>query len=182
MKVSLSIIQAMGHTAETFAAAVESYRLARVGHSQTIGEPAPTPSIAGIEQLVVRIPPDADNDERFETRYEIINDVPPPPAPPTLDEKKAAHLVKVNELLQKALTDTTPALKRRLWEHLYAEAMEVPEPQRTADQQVFMRQHEGRRKHEKVLGRHLAVLESQIDDLTAETVDAWKPAPFDVLF
>jgi hypothetical protein len=181
-KVSLSQLQALGYTIETFTEAVESYRQARVDHSQTLGQPAPTAKYHGIEQCVMRIPPDAENDEKFEASFEIVNDLPPPPQPPTLQDKKTAHVAAAHALFEKVINDAIPILKRRSWSLAYMDINSKPEEERTADEKVFHRQHEGRIKFEQTAQRHLGKLESQIHDLTDTTVDAWKPEPFDILF
>jgi hypothetical protein len=176
--VSLAQIQARGYSRESFAAAVEKYRADRVTHSATIGQPAPVPEIPGIEQCVVRIPPDADNDERFVSDYRIIDDLPPHPAPPTLDEKKAAHVQATHKLAQAAFEANIPPLRRRYWGNLYMVAQAVEADKREDGTKLFVTQHEERLAKERDINTHLGKLESQIHDLTDETVDAWKPEAF----
>lgn len=181
-QILLSLIQALGYTPETFSAAVEDYRQARVAHSKTIGMPAPTPKIPGLEICIVRTPANADEEESFASAYEIVDDLPPPPKPPTLDEKKMTHASAAHALFQKAINDAIPPLKRRLWAMTYQDIMQKPEADRTDADKVAQRQHEARAKYERDAQRHLARLESEIHDLTDDTVDGWKPEPFDVLF
>lgn len=179
IKVSLLQIQGLGHTAETFSTLVEEHRQALIVHGKSIGVPAPIPKIYGLEACIVRTAATDEHEESFVSDFEIVDDLPPPP---TLDEKKMVHVRTTHELFNKAISDAFPQLKRRLWGLTYEDIVEKPTAARSDSERLFQRQHEARLKYEKDAYRHLARLESEIDDLTSDTVDGWKPEPFDILF
>jgi hypothetical protein len=176
--ISLAHLEARGFTRESFAQAVEEYRQARLDHSTTIGEPAPLPKIPEIDACVIRLPADADNGDRFMADFVIVDDLPPPPAPPTLAEKKQKHMIAVRRLEQAAYDTIIPPLKERLWSLTYSEIVGKPEEERSADDKVFLEQHNARMTKRLKATRHGARLESQIDDLTEDTVDSWKAPEF----
>lgn len=111
----------------------------------------------------------------FVPNYVLIDDTPPPPS---LDERKAELASNWARQAENIVNEVSPPLKRGLWALQRADAGKVPEELRTPEQKAAIAQADARSAKVHAVQRHLAQLHSDIHDLTAETIDAWKPAPF----
>jgi hypothetical protein len=194
LKLYLSQINALPFA---FEAAVSDYIAEKMAHRFTVGEPAPSAGHAWVENAVKRVPGGEGKPDDFVADYEIVDDTPPPP---TLDEQKQALVAKVHADYHAAQTTMIPPLKARLWglEHAriltalstivpmqsdetseahQARALPILAKKAPADA-AFLGDYLARQKKMHAVILHLATMESQIHDLTAETIDAWKPAPF----
>jgi hypothetical protein len=157
-----------------FEDAVQAFIQAKRDHLTTEGVPAPTAHPA-VEAAVRRIPGTVDVPDDFVADYQIVDDTP---APPTLAERKAALAAGVSMQASAAANEIMPPLKSRLVTLQVIDANAVPEDERTEAQKTTMAEHNLRSKRMQAVNRHHAELESQIDDLTDETIDGWKAEPF----
>lgn len=188
-----------------FESAVAEYIKAKMAHRFTVGEPAPWAPHPWVEYAVKRVPGGEGQPDDFVADYEIEDDIPPPP---TLDERKQALAVKAHADAAEAQGALIPPLKARFWHIEFARVSaavaavqpiaatrgkdgkpdapaETPEALRTralatlkSDDSTFFLQHESRLKALDRIQYHLAILESEIHDLTEATIDTWTPAPF----
>lgn len=111
----------------------------------------------------------------FVPNYVLVDDTPPPPS---LDERKA-ELARCMAVSVGAMIDRiSPPLRRRLFNMTVARVYRVPEESRTAADKAVLAQADDSNARVEAVEFHLAQMEAQIHDLTADTIDAWKPAPF----
>lgn len=194
LKIALSHVKAMPFD---FEAEVEKYRQARVHHQTTEGEGAPSAPDVMVERAVKRVPREGVPDD-FVADYEIVNDTPPVRVP-TLDERKAVLAGAVNTKANELIAAIAPPLKRRFWaiEHqrIQGEMQKVAKKENEpldvwrdralgiikatvpADCDHVLAE-EARHKKIAAISRHAAVCESDIHDLTEETIGGWSMPPF----
>jgi hypothetical protein len=173
MELNLSYIKALPFD---FGNAIEAHIKALKAHQTTVGEPAPI-AHALVERAVRRVqyPIDAKKPDDFVADYTVVDDTPPPP---TLDQRKTALAVNAQALCQEAMDAASPPLKRRLADMEAGRAMMVDPAKRTPAQLAAIAAQQARGVKSEAILFHLATLESQIHDLTEQTIDGWKPAPF----
>lgn len=150
-----------------FAHRVEAFRHAKLAHHQTVDEPAPTEHHL-IEACVRRVPR-GDEPDDYVVDYEIVR--------PTLEERKAELAATVQAAETAALHAALSPAKRRLLAYRLNE-IAVKETADSSDDMTAVQQHKQLVEHGNAVGRHAAQLLSEIEDLTAETIDTWQPAPF----
>lgn len=118
----------------------------------------------------IRVIPRDDGTSDFVPDYEI--------AGPTLEQKKAKLFDQVSAAEREAIASILPSGKVRLYQFRHADIMAIKEEERSvADNQFLSEQAVRDTTYNKVV-RWAAQLHSDIEDLTAETIDAWKLEPF----
>jgi hypothetical protein len=182
-----------------FESEVTEFIKARMSHRFTLGEPAPLAPHWWVESAIKRVPGAEGQPDDFVPDYEIEDDTPPPP---TLDQRKHLLAAQLHASAMEAQAAILPPLKARIWNIEYARisaaVAAVPGKPGTVDTPAetsealrkralktlkkedaeFLLAHEGRLKKLDAIHYQMAKLESEIHDLTEETIDAWKPAPF----
>lgn len=167
-------------SAEAFAAEAESHRTAIEQHQ--LGAPgisAPAHNEL-IESLIVRTQDTGPVAKRKPDKitiapYEIVDDTAPPP---TLDQRKAELVGKVNEAAQKALNAVLSPARQRLLSLDIGPAMAVDEPKRTAAQKATVDQWTSFSASAAAINRTVAEACVEIEDLADATIDAWKVPAF----
>lgn len=111
-----------------FRDALEKLCQAKIDHmmSEEIGKPPPTDPF--LDQFIKRTPTSLDTPDELSIDYEIVNDDPPPPVPPspleTLRAEEAAEIEKI-----------FPFSVRRLAQMTANRAMVIPVDERTPEEQ-----------------------------------------------
>jgi hypothetical protein len=167
-----------------FEAEVKKFVQAKKDHLTTEGESAPTAHPV-VEAAVRRIRGGMDpqtgfhHPDDFVADYSIVDDTPPPTPPPTLDEMKQVLAAQVQANANALVNQIMPPLKQRIFQFQVGDALRraTAGAQTDADKAIIAESMERQDKTESIY-RHVALLESQIHDLTAETIDRWKAAPF----
>lgn len=151
-----------------FAARVEAFRQAKLAHHQTVGEPAPAE--ADLIESCVRRVPRTDEPDDYVSDYEIIQ--------PTLEERKQELSAAVHAAETAALHAKLSPAKRRLHSYQLQDVTVKTKDEITDEDKATLAQHRDLTAHANRVGRHAAQLLSEIEDLTAETVEKWQAAPF----
>lgn len=110
--MTIKLLKSLVDRIPDFEGQVEAYRQALLAHRMTVDEPRP---LAGhvIESCVRRVVV-SDQPDDFVLDYEIEDDTPPPPVPPTLEQRKAVLFDAVTQMEQSALNGVAlPIGKRR---------------------------------------------------------------------
>jgi len=168
--------------AEEFRKRVAAFRQAKLDHHATIGEPAPSEHElveAAVRRVprglsgIVRSPSAAESPaDDYAIDYEIVDDRP------SLRARKDALIHEVSRQEHALLVASMPPGKRRL-DGLHADdLLRKPQAERSAAERKFLGDRDARHAREEAIARHAAQLMSDIEDLTEETIGAWKPAPF----
>lgn len=89
------------------------------------------------------------------------------------DHEKQEKHVGVLKKLKNLATGEGPAPRRAL-----DDIMQEVEKKRSPDDTAFLQEQEERRQKIAAIDRHFAEQHHQVEDLTIETVDDWKPTPF----
>lgn len=171
VEIPLSHVKAVGFE---FGGAVDAYIKELQAHRFTTGEAAPSPPHGLVELVVARVQTPGKPDD-FVANYRIVDDTPPPPS---LADRKAALAVSAQQQADAALAKVSPPLKRRLAMLRVHEAANVPKDKMTAAHVATLKAATDRSAKEAAIMLNLAQMESDIDDLTSATIDAWKPTPF----
>ena len=191
--------------AASFKARVEAFRQAKLDHHATVGEPAPRESelveaavrrVPGGLSGIARSPAAGEGSANFAARsaapahalddramqenaaddyaidYEIVDDRP------SLRARKDALIHEVTQQEHALLAASMPPGKRRLDGLQAGDLLRKPEAERSAAERTFLADRDTRHACEEAIQRHAAQLMSDIEDLTEETISAWKPAPF----
>jgi hypothetical protein len=198
LKIALSFVKSLPFDFEN---EVASFVKAKQDHRSTTGEAAPSAPHRLVEDAVRRVPGSIaeQKPDDFVADYEIVDDTPPPAAPPTLDQRKLTMAAELGVQANAAIAAIIPPLKQRLWDREHARvladmgkvkpqenetveawrtrAIEVVKKNSPADHVSFT-EHEDRKKKVDAIIHHVAVCESQIHDLTEVDLDNWKPKPF----
>lgn len=173
VKVSRMQIEAAGFTVDIFMAMLETYRQAKEMHARTIGVAAPGPPIAGMENMLVRIAPRNEFEfDRFEIACEVIDDRP------TLLERKLALVGKLRALESEAIEKVIPRFKARKWEMMMESFQRIYAADRNRFDEQFVKAHRERLRAVRQIAFASARMESDIGDLTEETIDQWQPGEF----
>jgi hypothetical protein len=177
MKINLSQVKGSGFAdASSFVAAVDGHITALRRHQTTVGEASPS-AHALIERSVRRVqfPIKDGKPDDFVPDYEIIDDTPPPPS---LDERKIAIAIEVQQEAQRQIDVINPPLKRRLANIEFTRAMAIEEAKRSPAQVAAIAAGKTRDSRIDAIHYHMAKLEAEIHDLTEETIGQWKPVSF----
>lgn len=171
-------------SADAFAAAVESYRADLADHrTGAEGQPAPIAHEL-IDSLILRIPQagpvESRGADRFEIApYEIVDDTPPPPAPPTLADRKRALLLELHTTAQAAIDKVLSPARARLLALDYNAAISVPKSKRNARQKAAVAKFETYNAGAGVIQHAVALAAVTIEDLTETTINDWTVPTFD---
>jgi hypothetical protein len=160
-----------------FAEAVQEYIAAKKHHQTTEGQPAPGAPHQMVEAAVKRVPGSIDppRADEFVADYEIVDDTPPAPS---LDQRKSALAMDVQQQAQVAIDKIRPPLKARLLAMDFSRAMAIEEAKRTpADKATIASYLDGNARIDAIT-YHLAKIEAQIHDLTEATIGDWSASPF----
>lgn len=199
LKIPLSHIKQLPFD---FDAAVETYIKARKDHLSTTGQPAPMSPHALVEAAVRRVPGSIEEKrpDDFVADYEAIDDTPPEPAKPTLDQRKMVMAAQLGIAANEAIAKIIPPLKHRLWDRDHARvlgdmgkvkineneamdawrarAIETIRRNAPADHASFVA-HEDRKKKIEAIIHQVAMAESAIHDLSEEQLANWQPPSLD---
>lgn len=155
-----------------FEAAVRDHVKALTEHRGTIGVPAPIAHPI-VDAAVARHRVDG-TPYSYAADYTIIEDI----KPPTLAERKdalekglRAYAVALEEQLM-------PRRKRELFVLRAQEAYNTPADARIEAHNAAIADHEKHTERMRAIARHLAEQVSEVEDLTDETIKAWKPKDF----
>ena len=155
----------------SFAARVAAFRQAKLDHHATVGEPAPREHDL-VEACVKRVPRSEVPDNYEIVPYEVVDDRL------SLRARKDALIHDVSREEHALLVASMPPGKRRL-DGLHADdLLRKPQAKRSAAERKFLGDRDARHAREGAIARHAAQLMSDIEDLTEQTIGAWKPAPF----
>lgn len=170
LKINLSDVKALSFS---FDGAVDAHINAMKAHQTTIGEAAPAAHPL-VEQAIRRVqyPIEARKPDDFVKDFQVIDDSP------SLEERKTALAQAVHMRATTAIQTIMPPLKQRLREMQYHDALAVKIEDRSSAQKATIAEHQSRTSKISAVMRHLAQQESDIHDLTEDTIDDWKPAPF----
>ena len=168
--------------ADEFRKRVAAFRQAKLDHHATIGEPAPREhelfeaAVRRVPRCLSGIAPSpsatASAADDYAIDYEIVDDRP------SLRSRKDALIHEVNRQEHALLVASMPPGKRRL-DGLHAgDLVRKPPAERSAAERKFLAERDARHAREEAIARHAAQLMSDIEDLTEETIGAWKSAPF----
>lgn len=175
MKINLSQIKGSGFAdAASFTSAIADHIAALRRHQTTTGYAAPTaPSL--IENLVKRVQFPVEEgraDDFVVAEFEVVDDAP------TLDQRKAMIANEVQMEAQRRIDAISPPLKRRLASIEFGRAVAVEEAKRSPAQAATIAAGKARDQKIDAIHYHLGKLESEIHDLTEETIGQWKPVSF----
>ena len=152
--------------AEKFTHAVEEWTTAKMNRHQAC--PAPHIPSPFAEALNADGTPD----------FEIIDD-DAEVARLRFEKKKSELLAEVTAQENDAVNKIVPFGKRRALALREATLLAIDEVERSADADEFLEQQERSRSQEAQVVRWAATQHSAIEDLTAETIDAFKIEPFE---
>jgi hypothetical protein len=157
-----------------FGGAVDAHIKALKAHQSTIGEAAPTPPHPLVERVIRRVqyPIDAKKPDDFVADFKVVDDTP------SLDQRKMELAQKIGLGAQTLINSIIPPLKVRLWNLQANEAKGIPPAKRSTQQKTAIANQDARNAKVNAIMAHLAQMESDIDDLTEQTIDGWQPAPF----
>jgi hypothetical protein len=174
LQLALSHVKALPFD---FAAEVEKFRRAKLDHLSTVGEPAPSAPHHWVEDAVRRVPGSIDPPrvDDFVADFEIVDDTPPAP---TLDQRKQALAHQAAQAFHEAQAKIVPPLKARLVAIEVQRAMMVEEAKRSPAQAATLKAADDRNARLEMIHFHLATLESEIHDLTEDSIETWRPKAF----
>jgi hypothetical protein len=188
-----------------FEARVAAFRQAKLDHHARVGEPAPREHElveAAVRRVprglgdIVRSPVAGEDSADFAARsatpaqapgdramqdnaaddyaidYEIVDDRP------SLRARKDALIHEVSREEHALLVASMPPGKRRLDGLKAGDLLRKPQAERADAERNFLADRDARQAREDAIQRHAAQLMSDIEDLSEDTIGAWKPAPF----
>lgn len=169
---------------EAFRAALDAHRTALAEHR--VGEPDQPAPIAHelLDQLIQRVPEsgpvESRGPDRFEiVPYEIVDDTPPPPVPPTLAERKQALLIELNAAGQAAVDKLLSPARARLLGIEYGDAARKPVGKRTAGEKAAVKKFTAFSDKAVKINRAVAVAAVALEDVTESTIKDWTVPAFD---
>ena len=150
--------------------AIEAFRQAKLAHRFTEGVPAPTaPAI--VEDCIRRVQVDGKPDD-YVADYEIVDDTPP------LRARKDMLIAQVTRREAERLAEIVPLGKRRLMNMRASDALSKEDKDRTEEEKAFLAAREPLVAEWQKVERFAAELHADIEDLTEETIAAWKMPEF----
>jgi hypothetical protein len=166
-RIKLSDVKALGFD---FAEAVAEHRQALADWANRPADWDPCPAPGAIHPLVATAVTVG--------TYELVDDTPPPPAPPALEERKheLANAVRVAHAAANEVV--LPLLKRPLIELRTRNAAALTWADRTLGDREALNNRKGIEARLAANEHHAAVQLAAIADLTDETIGAWTMAPF----
>jgi hypothetical protein len=164
----MTIQIAKAQAGDDFAARVEAFRQAKLAHHQTTDVPAPIEDQV-VEACIKRVPRNGEADD-YVADFEIVE--------PSLDQKKNDMTAEVGKQEQVALAKVMSPAKRALLAFSVSDLASKQNDQLTPDDKILLAKDKLLLAHGNAVSRHAAKLHAQIEDLTDETIKAWKPGPF----
>lgn len=160
-----------------FADEVEKHRQALLAHRFT-GDAAPTaPAI--IERAVTRVQQE-DLPDDFVVAFEVIDDTPPPPVPPTPAELRSRLIGTVRTLEMEASAKVIGPGKARLLNMEVAPIYAKTKTKRTEADKAKLAEMEDVQRRLRAVQLHAAQVEAQIDDLPDDQIEGWQVPAFPV--
>lgn len=150
-----------------------------VAFSREVGKPRPVahPLVEGAVKRVSHPKADKRPDD-FMADYVIVDDTPPPPPPLNLEDRKRTLVASVYASEAKAKEAIMPQRKLRLLNIRYSQAMTLGEEMQTAEDKaaitVLLDIHQKFQEIELIA----AQAESDIEDLTDDTIDSFQAPNF----
>lgn len=147
--------------------------------TREVGKPRPVAHPL-VEAAIKRVTyPKADKrPDDYVADYTIVDDTPPPPPPVSLEDRKRMLVAAVHANEAKAKEAIMPQRKLRLLNIKYSQAMATPEQLRTADDEASISGLHDLIKKFQAIELLAAEAESDIEDLTDDTVNSWQPPTF----
>jgi hypothetical protein len=161
-----------------FAEAVEAHRLALIEHRQT-GNATPTadPRVeAAVRRIIV--PLEEGRPDDFVADFEIIDDTPPPPEPPTPADRRAQLLNKVQVAQAEAAAKVISPARARLLSMDVSRVYTKPADGRTPADDAIFAQHAAIQARLNALTYHTATLEVEIEELADDQLESWQMPAF----
>lgn len=157
--------------------------MAAVGRGEADPYPPPfAPALIAQAIVVTASAGDGHGIAQYVEDYEIIDDdvaIDDGPTPEqAFAQKQQALLAQVAAVERAALNAILPEGKRRVFSRQVAVAMAVPQDKRTPDQNALIAENETLNAKFDAVDHHAAVQMAAIEDLTADTIDAWQMPPF----
>lgn len=160
------------HNRAEFEVAVATHITRMTAFNKEVGQPRPVahPLVeASIKRVQTRGRPDA-----YVPDYTIVEDTPPPAPAISLDDKKRMHQAALAAAESEAKFKLLPQRKMRLAQLKYQAAMRKPEDERTPEENEDVASLNLLEKAFAAITLKGAQAESDIDDLTDDTVDNWQ--------
>lgn len=160
---------------DDFAQQVEKFRIEKLRHRRTVNTPAPV-AHPFVEAAVRRVVVGKGHPDDFVVDFEVIDDSPPPP---TLREKKNRLLqqLAVEEQIRLDQIELPPG-KRRKADLELNRVLQLPEDQRTGEDNALI--DEANLRRQRILDLQLVVadLMARVEDLDESTIDQWHMPDF----
>jgi hypothetical protein len=166
-------------TVQQFEQAVAEHIDRLIAFSREVGKPRPVAHPL-VEMAVKRIshPKSAKLPDDFMADYVVVDDTPPPPPPLNIEDRKRALVAAVHAAEHAAKHAVLPQRKHRLLNLNYSEAVAKPEQARTADDNLLISAAMEAGNKMRAIEMVAAQAESDIEDLTEDTVDSWQVPNF----
>lgn len=150
-----------------------------VAFNREIGKPRPVAHPL-IEAAVKRVshPKAAKLPDDFMADYVIVDDTPPPPPPLNLEDRKRALVAQLRAAEAAFGERILPTRKRRLLGLQAAEASVKPEEEKTEADRHLIASFQDKQACFRSLELHAAKIESDIEDLTDDTIDSFQVPNF----
>jgi hypothetical protein len=147
--------------------------------SKEVGKPRPVAHPL-IEAAVARISyPKADKKpDAYEASYIIVDDTPPPPPPLNLEDRKHALVASVRAAEAAAKEVVMPQRKLRLHNIRYGQAMSLSQEMQSDDDKLAINTLLDIVSKFTAIELKAAQAESDIEDLTDDTVDSFQVPDF----
>lgn len=171
-------------SADKFAAALEAHRAALVSHrTGEPDQPAPTGHEL-LDALILRVPDSGPVESRGPDRfqiapYEIVDDTPPKPAPPSLADRKQALLIELHAAGQAAIDKLLSPARARLLGMEADDAAQTPKNKQTAAHKAMLKKLSAFRDRAAKINRVVTHGAVDIEDLTETTIGNWTVPAFD---
>lgn len=166
-RILLSHVKALGFD---FAEAVAEHRQALADWANRPADWDPCPAPMAIHPLVATAVTVGS--------YELVDDTPPPPAPPALGERQQALANAVRVAHASATEAVLPPLKRPLIELRTRRAAETKWEHRTLGDREALNNRKGIEARLAANEHHAAEQLAAIADLTEDTIGSWTMVPF----
>ena len=153
----------------SFENAVQNYIDSLHAFNRVVGKPRPTAVHPLVERAVKRIQTQGQPDQ-YVSDYVVIDDTPPPP---TLEDKKNKLMNDLRMAESEAMNKVFPHRKARLAQLKYSKAIAVPEDALTAEHDIVIIAALNVQATFDKIAIVAAQAESDIEDLTEQTIAHW---------
>ena len=161
---------------EEFEHAVQTHMRNLVEFNKKVNVPRPTAHPL-IENSIKRVQTSGHPDS-YVADYEIVDDRPPEAPKPSLEDRKNILVAKLRETEIQARNKAFPNRRLRLLNSHVNTAMRIKEEDRTEEHKNTLLFHEQVVKEYNRIDFIGATAESDIEDLTEETIDSWQLPTF----